>query len=143
MHNHEHILRNNNNNNNNNNNEKSGECGRNSKYMLHHCTKSCNICDFTGNLDDLIRMRGDVELLETPYGKTQAHPEGPYDATRIEEIVQETAIYMDTKFYTQPQYAAVHHACKNMDRNCAHWKAMGECEANHIFMWINCSPVCQ
>jgi ShK domain-like len=121
----------------------SGECSRNSKYMLNHCTKSCNICDFTGNLNDLIRMRGDVELLETPYGKAQLpYDDGPY-ATRIAEIVQETAIYMDTQFYTQSQYAAVHHACKNMDRNCAYWKAIGECEANHIFMWINCSPVCQ
>jgi ShK domain-like len=110
--------------------------------MLNFCKKSCNICDFEGNLKDLILMRGDVELLETPYGKAQTIPDGPH-AARTTEVIQETATYMDTDFFTKQEYAAVHYTCKNMDRSCAYWKAIGECEANHIFMWVNCAPVCQ
>lgn len=121
--------------------------------MVNFCKKACNICDFQGNLADLILMKGDVELLETPYGKAQTIPQGGggallapdyyYYSERTAEIVQETATYMETEFYARKEYAPVHFACKNMDRSCAYWKAIGECEANHIFMWINCSPVCQ
>jgi hypothetical protein len=41
--------------------------------MLSFCEREhANICDFNGNLKEvLILMKGDVELLETPYGKTQ------------------------------------------------------------------------
>jgi hypothetical protein len=109
--------------------------------MLNFCKKACNICDFNGNLKDLILLKGDVELLETPYGKTQIHPEGEHYA-RVAEVMEELPLYMES-FLSDERYASIHYACKNIDRNCAYWKSIGECESNPIFMLGSCSPVCQ
>ena len=114
--------------------------------MLRHCPKSCNICDFDGNLDDLILMRGDRELLETPYGKTQSlevDASTLFSTDHLQHIVEEMSSYMESDFYAQSQYASIHYACKNMDRNCAYYKAMGECETNPARMLSLCAPVCQ
>lgn len=87
-------------------------------------------------------MKGDEELLQTPYGKAQTRVEGEHKEA-VATIIDETIQYMETKVFVDEQYANTRHICKNMDRSCAYWKANGECEARETYMMGMCAPTCQ
>lgn len=87
-------------------------------------------------------MKGDRELLDTPYGKIQTRVDTEHkDATN--RIIDETIRYMEEEVFIDEQYATTRHICKNMDRSCAYWKAVGECENSETFMLGTCGPTCQ
>ena len=110
--------------------------------MVNFCKEACDICGFEGSLADLIKMKGDVELLETPYGKAQTHPGGEH-SEKVAEVIQETTIYMETQVFQEEKYAGIRGICKNFERNCAYWTAIGECEASPTYMLTWCAPTCQ
>ena len=104
--------------------------------MLNFCKKSCNICDFQGDLNELIARKkklalvaGDETLLETPYGMTQTPLEpGSEHSDAVAHVLAQTTEYMETVIFASAKYESLKHTCKNRDRNCAFWVAIGECE---------------
>jgi len=106
--------------------------------MINFSKQACDFCGFEGSIAELIRMKGDVELLESPYGKTHTHSDGEHSA-EVAENLQKTTIYMETQVYQEDQYASVRSISENMDRNCAYWKAIRECEARSTYMLQCCA----
>lgn len=78
----------------------------------------------------LYEASGDETILETPYGMSQDVPMGADSTLRkeIEEIMQETELYMETEIFVKEEHSAVKKKCKNRNRSCAHWKALGKCD---------------
>ena len=104
--------------------------------MLNFCKKSCKICDFEGDLNELSERKkrlaqvgGDETLLETPYGmkQTPIEPGTEYSDAAAQIIAQSTE-YMETIIFTNTKYESLKHTCKNRDRSCVFWAAIGECE---------------
>jgi len=120
-----------------------GECtGKGVKFMVNFCLKACNICDFDGNVTELILLKGNVAYLETPYGRKQTLEVVGYTdkiATEMEEMVK----YMEETVYKEDKYSKARVICKNLNVNCLHWKASGECEKNPQYMSGECAPACQ
>jgi hypothetical protein len=101
--------------------------------MLNFCKQSCNICDFSGDLTELIVLKkrldevgGDETLLETPYGMKQLEAFGHEE--EIVGIIATTAEYMERVIFTDERYADMKHKCKDRNHQCAFWKLVGECE---------------
>jgi hypothetical protein len=104
-------------------------------------------------------MLGDVELLETPYGKTQNHrldgetseddtlpsssSSGQRRTSTVTKVLERMISYMENEVLVDPRYESVRKICKNMERDCAIWAARGECEMNAPYMQLWCAPVCR
>jgi hypothetical protein len=67
------------------------------------------------------------------YGKEQIIPNNNNkQATEIR--IKEMHEYMTETVYKNETYAKVKSECKNRNRDCANWAAIGECEKNPAFM---------
>jgi hypothetical protein len=104
--------------------------------MLNFCKKSCAICDFVGDLNELIQTKkrmaevgGDERLLETPYGMKQTPIEaGSEYGDAVAQVLAQSTEYMETVIFADAKYESLKHTCKNRDRSCVFWAAIGECE---------------
>lgn len=130
----------------------SGECGANAKFMLNFCKKSCEICDFDGDLGELVVLKGrldqvggDETLLENPYGMNQTFWNNNNDGSpSYEDTLKQTSHYMETIIFQDPKYeSTIRHTCKNRHRSCAKWTTIGECEENPTYMQKQCAPSCR
>jgi len=127
-----------------------GECGANPKFMLNFCRKTCDICDFKGNLTELIehkrrldKVGGDEMLLENSFGMNQTEFEDSDDGLSFTQVEQETADYMENVIFSNNEYANLRDTCKNRNKSCARWTALGECEKNPTYMQKMCAPSCR
>jgi ShK domain-like len=125
--------------------------------MVNFCKEACQICDYKGSLKDLIDMIGDVELLETPYGKAQNYPsedevepvvggevkEDTTTTSKVGKVMERMVTYMETEVFVDPRHESVRKICKNVERDCAIWAARGECELNAPYMQLWCAPICR
>mmetsp|Transcript_17992 Transcript_17992/g.26087 ORF Transcript_17992/g.26087 Transcript_17992/m.26087 type:complete len:494 (+) Transcript_17992:38-1519(+) len=114
-----------------------GECDANPGYMRANCQKSCGSCLTNDN-------RSLIETL-SKYGEEQE-----VQGTKVKdslEIIRETIAYMENDVFGPnpthdiPRETALE--CKNRDKLCAFWAAIGECEANIAFMITRCAPSCK
>jgi len=129
----------------------SGECDANAKFMLNFCKRSCDICDYEGELSELIGLRGklhlvggDETLLENPYGMNQNRWAIEIEGKSYKETLRQTAHYMNTIIFKDViKYESIVHTCKNRHRSCAHWTTIGECENNPTYMQKMCAPSCR
>lgn len=88
-------------------------------------------------------MDGDETLLEDKYGMKQIdQTTDEYNAV-IPGIIKDMEDYMENIIFKDPKYESLKHSCKNRNKNCAYWKAKGECEVNPKFMEKQCAPACQ
>lgn len=127
-----------------------GECETNGAFMLNFCIKSCQICDYTGNLTELIHLKkqltlvgGDETLLQTPYGMTQHMSFGDEHEDAVNQVMANMTDYMEGIIFVDPAFENVKLTCKNRHVNCAFWVAIGECEANPAYMQKMCAPSCR
>jgi hypothetical protein len=104
--------------------------------MLNFCIKTCQICDYTGNVTELILLKkqlalvgGDETLLQTPYGMTQHLNFEEHHDDAINQVMSNMTEYMEGVIFVDPTFENVKHTCKNRHDNCAYWVAIGECEA--------------
>lgn len=124
--------------------------------MLNFCIKSCQICDYTGKLTELIRLKkqlslvgGDETLLQTPYGLTQHVNIGDEHNDAVNHVMANMTEYMEGIIFVDSTFENVKHTCKNRHNNCAYWVAIGECEAvrdlftNLSIADVNCLDGCQ
>ena len=77
----------------------------------------------------LAQVDGDERLLETPYGMKQTPIEpGTEYSDAVAQIIAQSTEYMEAIIFANVKYASFKHTCKNRDRNCVFWAAIGECE---------------
>jgi prolyl 4-hydroxylase len=106
-----------------------GHCKTNPTFMLAHCKFSCNACP------------ENLKYFETNWGEPQ-ESSGP-NAAKIEEVIQQTEVYMNEKVYKLGMYLSVRTDCINRDKLCSKWASEGECQNNPMWMTIHCAPACQ
>jgi hypothetical protein len=111
--------------------------------LVKYCTDLHFFLDlsFQGNLTQLIRVRGNMTLLETPHGVTQAIIPG-YEAL-IQQSLSDMEHYMQHHVEKEPSLQSVRDICKNHNANCAYWAATGVCSSNAHYMETYCNPVCK
>ncbi|KAL7527106.1 hypothetical protein ACHAXR_001807, partial [Thalassiosira sp. AJA248-18] len=105
-----------------------GECDAN--YMKKSCRHSCLICnEGTNQFGIEQRIPSEKEATAANRTKTKA---------RIDKSIE----YMQT-VWTDDKFSRVRHKCKNQHEDCTWWAAVGECEANRVYMPTNCAPACE
>jgi len=104
-----------------------GECHKNEKYMLEHCSFSCNSCPST------------VQVSRSLGIKQSTSPIEGYNIQKVQEFVQKTQEYIQSLTLEQDLIDM----CKNKHEMCSVWSMQGECDVNPMYMKQNCAPACQ
>lgn len=121
-----------------------GECTANPNYMLKVCRKSCRVCGVKVS-EKVLEEQGMLERLVTEYGEPQEIT-GDKKLTTL-AVVKRTVSYMKNFVHsespTHTMSSDVTKSCKNRNKLCSFWAAIGECEANPAFMATNCAPSCR
>lgn len=105
--------------------------------MLKNCQKACDMCGRSNAaIDRMIqKAKGEAEevtpeeLLETPFGVAQTVEMTGENGPKTQAIVENVTNYMNTVVFVEERYQKVKDECKNRNRQCAFWAAIGECEA--------------
>lgn len=124
-----------------------GECTKNPKYMLKGCPKSCNSCPgvlVNGLTQEQQQEKGSILSTIAEYGEQQEVNGDKQHETMF--VVRKTVDYMKNYVYaehpTHQLSTETKSACRNNDRRCSYWAALGECENNPAYMVTKCAPAC-
>ncbi len=118
-----------------------GECETNPKYMKKQCRASCGTCDVDvtdNHVND--GENWNVDEKSARMGKPQVLDPGDLDLSTwtIQEVINKALVYVESgALGTQ-----LVELCQNKHEFCAVWAAMGECQANSLYMETSCAPVC-
>lgn len=119
-----------------------GECEKNPRYMLKNCMKSCGTCEPTIE-EEVEDVEDASEMLErtAKFGAIQTAEGNRKEETL--EVVESMLEYMEKSddFLLLP--SKIRQNCKNNNKLCSFWAAIGECQKNMAFMKIQCAPACQ
>jgi hypothetical protein len=114
--------------------------------MLQNCAKSCGSCDelvgktkTTTAVHSMNDSDHDILIEKTvKYGEKQTATGEEKSNTLA--IIQDMLQYMESSDEFMALPTKIQENCRNQNKLCSFWAAIGECHANMAYMNIQCAP---